>query len=395
MPISKKIADAMTRSSWIRRMFEEGEKLRAEGKGPVHDFSLGNPDLEPPEAFRRRLQELVNAPQPGMHRYMPNVGYPSTRQAVAQRLGHEFGLPFTKEHVVMTVGAGGGLNVVLKSILDPGDEVLVLSPYFVEYLFYADNHGGTVVKVPAAANFDIDVPAIAAAITPRTKALIINSPNNPTGVVYPAETLARLGQVLREKSAALGTTIFVVSDEPYRRLVYDLEHCPSIIEHYANSVLVMSHSKDLGLPGERIGYAAIHPKAAEADRLFAAMAFTNRTLGYVNAPALMQRAVEALQEVAVDVSVYRRRRDRIARALGAAGYEMVVPGGAFYFFPRAPGGDDIAFCRAMAQRRVLLVPGTGFGTPGYFRLSYSVPDETIDAALPILAEAARMPLPPA
>jgi aspartate aminotransferase len=370
-------------------MFEEGERLKAAGKGPVYDFSIGNPDLEPPEAFRKRIISLLTNPQPGMHRYMPNVGYPSTREAVAAWLSREFDLTFTREHIVMVTGAGGGLNVVLKAILDPGDEVIVLTPYFVEYLFYVDNHGGNVVKVPTGPQFDISVAAVANAVTARTKAVMINSPNNPTGVIYPASTLAQLGEALRAKSAEFGTTIYLVSDEPYRRIVYDMTHCPSPLEHYTNTILVMSHSKDLALAGERIGYVAIHPQAADADRLFAAMAFTVRTLGFVNAPALMQHAVEALQDVVVDLGTYRRRRDRIYDGLVKAGYEVVKPQGAFYFFPKAPGGDDVAFCKALAQRRVLVVPGTGFGTPGYFRVSYAVPDDIIDAALPIFADAAR------
>jgi aspartate aminotransferase len=391
MPIAAKIAEAMTRASWIRKMFEEGERLKAAGKGPVYDFSIGNPDLDPPPAFHERLRSLLAQPQPGMHRYMPNVGYPSTREAVATWLKKQFDLGFSRENIVMVTGAGGGLNVVLKALLDPGDEVIVLTPYFVEYLFYVDNHGGVVVKVPTGPKFDISVAAVAAAVTSRTKAVIINSPNNPTGVIYPASTLAQLGDALRAKSAEFGTTIYIVSDEPYRRIVYDMPHCPSPLEHYANTILVMSHSKDLALAGERIGYVAIHPQASDVDRLFAAMAFTVRTLGFVNAPALMQHAVEALQDVVVDLTQYRNRRDRIHEGLTKAGYEVVRPQGAFYFFPKTPTDDDVAFCKALAQRRVLVVPGTGFGTPGYFRLSYAVPDDVIDGGLPILAEALRKP----
>jgi len=393
MPISTKVAEAMSRASWIRKMFEEGERLRASGQGPIYDFSIGNPDLEPPEVLHERLRELVIHPRPGMHRYMPNVGFPSTRDAVARWLQGEFRLPFTREQVVMVTGAGGGLNVVLKALLDPGDEVILLSPYFVEYLFYVDNHGGVVVKVPTGPEFDIDVAAVVRAITPRTKAMIVNSPNNPTGVIYPGATLQRLAEALQAKARELGTTIYVISDEPYRRLVYDVDRCPSPLEYYPNTILVMSHSKDLGLAGERIGYVAIHPQAQSADRLFAAMAFSVRTLGFVNAPALMQLAVETLQDAVIDRSVYRRRRDRIWEGLTSAGYEVVRPGGAFYFFPRAPGGDDVGFCRALAQRRVLVVPGSGFGTQGYFRLCFTVPDEHIEAALPILAEAVRNPHP--
>lgn len=370
-------------------MFEEGEKLRREGKGPIYDFSLGNPDLDPPPAFHKALQDLVNHPVPGMHKYMPNVGYPSTRQAIARALVAEFDLPFTGEHVVMTSGAGGGMNVTLKAILDPGDEVIVLSPYFVEYLYYVDNHGGVVVKVPTGPDFDIDVDAVAAAITARTKGVILNSPNNPTGVIYPEATLARLGDVARRKSKEYGTTIYLIADEPYRKIIYDVPRCPSIFEQYDQSIVVTSHSKDLGVPGERIGYVAIHPRVTEPDRLFSAMAFANRTLGFVNAPALMQRVVESLQHVTVDVEWYRAKRDRIYDVLMRAGYEMVKPQGAFYFFPKAPGGDDVAFCQAMTKRGVLVVPGSGFGTPGHFRLAYCVPDDVVDGGLAVLADAIR------
>ena len=389
MAISKRIGEAMTRSSWIRKMFEEGEIMRRDGRGPVFDFSLGNPDLDPPPEFIEALRKLVAHPSAGMHKYMPNVGYASTRQAVAKALSEEFGLPFTAEHVVMTVGAGGGMNVLLKSILDPGDEVIVLVPYFVEYLFYVDNHGGKVVKVPTRPEFDIDVEAVAGALSPRTKAVIVNSPNNPTGVVYPAETLARLSDALRAGSKRFGTTIYLVADEPYRKIVFDMPRCPNILDHHDDAIVVTSHSKDLGLPGERIGYVAIHPRATEADRLFGAMAFSNRTLGFVNAPALMQRVVESLQRVTIDVSWYRRKRDRIYEELRRAGYAVVKPQGAFYFFPKAPGGDDVAFCQALVKRRVLAVPGTGFGCPGHFRIAYCVADEVIDGGLAALGCAIR------
>ncbi len=389
MTISRRIAEAMTRASWIRKMFEEGERLRRDGKGPVYDFSLGNPDLDPPDAFYDALRDLLAAPRPGMHKYMPNVGYPSTRQAVARALAAEFDLPFTMEHIVMTVGAGGGMNVALKAILDPGDEAIVLVPYFAEYLFYVENHGGVVVKAPSAPGFDIDVEAVRAAITPRTRAIIINSPNNPTGVVYSQAALAGLGDAVRARCREFGTVVYVLSDEPYRKIIYDMHRCPCIFEQYDNSLMVTSHSKDLGLPGERIGYVAIHPRAADAERLFSAMAFTNRTLGFVNAPALMQRAVETLQHVTVDIAWYRAKRDRIHDALSRAGFDVVKPQGAFYFFPRAPGGDDVAFCQSLTKRRVLVVPGSGFGCPGHFRLSYCVADEVIDGGLPILVEAFR------
>ena len=387
MAISKKVAGFLGRASFIRKMFEEASRMRADGKGPVYDFSLGNPDLEPPAEFRKRLFSVIGDETPGAHKYMANVGYESTRQAVAASLAREHGLPFTAESVIMTVGAGGALNTVLKAILDDGDEVITPLPFFVEYTFYADNHGGTLVKVPSQPDFQPDVAAIEAAITPRTKVLLTNSPHNPTGAVYRAEVLAAIGDLLRRKSEELGHTIYWISDEPYRRLIYDLDCCPSLFAAYGSSIMVTSHSKDLGLPGERIGYLAISPRADEPAALFGAMAFTNRTLGFVNAPALMQRVIETLQDVTVDLEWYRRKRDLLFESLTRFGYEVTRPEGAFYIFPKAPGGDDISFVAKMQEKRVLVVPGTGFGAPGYFRIAYCVDDAVIEGALPLFEEA--------
>jgi len=387
MAISRKISDFIGRASFIRKMFEEAARMRADGQGPVYDFSLGNPDLEPPEAFRERLFAVVGDKSPGTHKYMANVGYESTRRAVAAALERELGLPFTADSVIMTVGAGGALNTVLKALLDDGDEVITPLPFFVEYGFYADNHGGALVKVPSRDDFQPDVEAIEAAITPQTKVLLTNSPHNPTGVVYSAEVLAALGDLLRRKSEELGHTIYWISDEPYRKLIYDIDRCPSLFEAYESSIMVTSHSKDLGLPGERIGYLAISPKADDPATLFGAMAFTNRTLGFVNAPALMQRVVEDLQEVTVDIEWYRRKRDLLYDSLTRFGYEVTKPEGAFYIFPKAPGGDDMSFVARMQEKRVLVVPGTGFGSPGYFRIAYCVDDSVIEGALPLFEEA--------
>jgi len=390
MAVSKKIGEAMTRSSWIRRMFEEGEALRADGKGPVFDFSLGNPCLEPPGEFAKRLSELVLSPPPGMHRYMANIGHESTRRAVAAYVRDEFKVAVTHDHVVMTVGAGGGCNVALKAVLDPGDEVMVLTPFFVEYAFYIDNHGGTMVRVPAGDDFGIDHEAIARAITPRTKAMIINSPNNPTGVVYSRESLGRLAALLREKGIEMGRTIYLISDEPYRKICYDTQHCPGALDVYEHSIMITSHSKDLGLAGERIGWIVVHPEADDAESVHGAMAFLNRTLGFVNAPSLMQKAIETCLRSSVDVDWYRRKRDVLCDRLAAFGYDLVRPGGAFYVFPKAPGGDDVAFCQLMLKRhRVLVVPGSGFGAPGFFRLSYCVEDSVVETALPAFEQAIK------
>lgn len=383
MTIAKKVEQFLTQASWIRRMFEEGAALKARyGEENVYDFSLGNPLLEPPPQFQERLQKLVNHPEPGIHRYMPNAGYPETRAAVAKYLVEEEGLPFTLQHIVMICGAGGGLNVVLKSLLDPGDEVLILSPYFVEYIFYIDNHGGVSRIVETAANFALDLHQIETGITQKTKALIINSPNNPTGVVYDAQSLEALGNLLRQKSAEIQHPIYLISDEPYRRILYDGLSFASIFPHYEHSIVVTSHSKDLALPGERIGYIAVSPQMPEAALVVEALTFANRTLGFVNAPALMQRAIIGLQHVSIDVQWYQRKRDTLFDNLTKMGYSMVKPAGAFYLFPQSPIPDDVEFVRALQQENILTVPGRGFGRGGYFRIAYCVEDRTIENALP-------------
>lgn len=390
MAIAHKVRQYMQAASWIRGMFEEGIRLKQQyGAAQVYDFSLGNPIVEPPPEFHEVLHRLVSHPQPGMHRYMPNVGYLETRAAVAAQLTRETGIAFTAEHIVMVVGAAGGLNVVLKTLLDPGDEVMVFSPYFVEYYFYVDNHQGVTRVVATDAQFNLDLEAIAHALSPRTKVVLINSPNNPSGVVYPAATLQALGELLRARQAALGTTIYLVSDEPYKKLLYDNSSYPEIYPYYANSIAVTSHAKDLALPGERIGHIAVNPACAELRDLLDGLSFANRTLGFVNAPALMQHVVQHLQGVTIDMGQYERKRALLCDNLAAMGYQFVTPQGGFYLFPRTPIADDVAFVQTLLQRRILTVPGKGFGTPGYFRIAYCVEDQTIAAALDGFRDALR------
>jgi len=391
MAIATKIAGFISRSSWIRKMFEEGEVLRREyGADNVYDFTLGNPDVDPPEAFNRELLTLAQHPLPGMHSYMNNAGYAETRAAVAAKLARDSGLPVSADHIVMTCGAGGALNVVLKTILNPGEEVIILAPYFVEYKFYIDNHGGVPVEVwTDRATFQLDIDAIEKALTPKTRAIIICSPNNPTGVVYPAESLRRLGEVLHKAQQKTSHHIYVISDEPYARIAYDGKHVPNIFPLVENAVIVTSHSKDLALPGERIGYLAINPAMATAMQFMEGAVFSNRVLGFVNAPALMQRLVAKLQDESVDIGLYQAKRDLLVNELTAMGFRLVKPDGAFYLFPASPLADDVEFIKLAQKHRILLVPGSGFGAPGFFRIAYCVDKGMIERSLPAWRELAK------
>ena len=388
MAVSNKIRGLLEQGSWIRRMFEEGIELKQKfGEDNVFDLSLGNPILEPPDEFFAELRRIVEDPSPGMHRYMPNAGYPETRAAVAAQLAEETGLGFTAEELVMTCGAGGALNVVLKTLLDPGDEVVIFAPYFVEYFFYADNHGGTCKVVPPVEEFLPDMDALAETIGERTRVVLINSPNNPTGVLYSEETLARIGEIIREKEREFGTEIFLVSDEPYRRLLFDGLEYPHIFHHHVRSIVATSHSKDLALPGERIGYIAVHPDYEDGVELMDGLVFCNRTLGFVNAPALMQHIVAKLQSATVDIGEYQSKRDFMYDSLTEIGYDVVKPQGAFYMFPRSPIEDDVEFVAELQKRNVLVVPGRGFGMSGYFRISFCVTDATLSGSIPGFREA--------
>jgi aspartate aminotransferase len=390
LAISRKISEAMEGGSWIRRMFEAGIALKQQyGDDKVFDLSLGNPVTDPPEEFRQGLLRLAEQPSPGMHRYMPNAGYPDTREAVAAQLREETGLPFTMGEVVMTCGAAAGMNIVLKTILEPGDEVIVLAPYFVEYCYYTDNCGGVPKIVDTDEGFNLDMGVLEEAMGPRTRAIVINSPNNPSGVVYDDASLRELGDLLRRTEERYGTEIFVLSDEPYRKLIYDGLEYPHVYKYHHASVALTSHSKDLALPGERIGYIAVNPNYEGRAELIDGCIFCNRTLGFVNAPALMQNLVRSLQDVTVDVGDYQRKRDWLYGELTGMGYDTIKPQGAFYFFPRAPIEDDTAFVEALLEWKVLAVPGRGFGRTGYFRIAYCVGDRVLEGALDGLRQAAR------
>lgn len=389
MYVSRKIHGFIGGASWIRRMFEEGTRLRAQhGEDNVFDFSLGNPTIEPPEAFKAALRRAVLEAPVGAHRYMANTGYPEARAAIAAHLRRVHERPVTENHVVMTVGAAGALNCTLKAILDPGDEVVVWAPFFPEYRFYVDNHQANLVVAETTADFDLDEAELERKLTPRTRAVIVNTPNNPTGRVYHRDRLRQIGELLAAAEQKHGRPVYLLSDEPYRKIVFGTTP-PSLFHAHRNSIICTSHSKDLGLPGERIGFAAINPDCEGAAELFGALAFTNRVLGYVNAPATMQRVVAELQDVCIGPEVYCRKRDLFVAGLHDAGYDVVEPEGAFYLFPRSPIADDVEFVQLLASHLVLTVPGVGFARAGHFRIAFCCEDEAILRSLPRFAAARR------
>lgn len=388
MPASEKIAGFIERSSWIRKMFEEGARLKKEhGAQNVFDFSLGNPNLDPTKSVKEAMIEAASVQTPSIHGYMPNAGFPDVRAAVAKKISEDEQFKIGENEIVMTVGAGGGLNVVLKTILNPGDEIICPKPFFVEYVFYVDNHGGSAVQVPTAADFSLDLKAIEEAFTPKTAAVLINSPNNPTGKVYTKTEIQGLADLIDRKGKEYGRSVVLISDEPYRGIVYDGIEVPSILNAYRNSIVVTSFSKDLSLAGERLGYIAMNPGMDDAALTMNGLVLSNRILGFVNAPGLMQRTVKNVLRQIVDVSVYKRRRDRLYDALTGFGYECTKPGGAFYLFPKSPIESDVDFAAHLQKKLILVVPGSGFFGPGHFRISYCASDETIEGSLAGFKEA--------
>ena len=378
MPIADKMIKMVDGMAMVKKMFEEGARLRAEhGPENVFDFSLGNPDVPPPPEFNKVLKELVNSDALN-HGYTPNPGHPHVRQAVAEYLGNEQGVKLTPDLIIMTVGAAGALNAITGALVNPGEEILTPSPYFIGYDHYAFMAGAVLKTVPTDPRFHLDPAAIEAAITKETRVMLINSPNNPTGAVYSATELAELGEVLQRASQKFGRRIYLVSDEPYRKIIYD-GSVPSTFQAYPHTIVVSSYSKELSVAGERIGYLAVHPDAEDAGLVTSAAIVIN-TMLCVNAPSMLQLAVARLQGISVDVSIYKRRRDIFCQGLADAGYEFNIPQGAFYLFPKSPIPDDVKFLSILKNELILAVPGVGFGAPGYFRLSYAVPDATIEGS---------------
>lgn len=371
-------------------MFEQAGQLRRQGGGPVHDLSLGNPSLEPPPRWAQSLHELLDDPTPGMHRYMTNAGFAEVREFIAGREGERFGLPIEGDDITMTVGAAGGINVVLRSMLDEGAEVLVPVPYFSEYDHYCANAGATLVPATSGPGFALDVDTLVSKITDRTRLVVINSPNNPSGAVYTEANLARLATALRAANEGRPQPIFVVEDSPYRDLMHDGSHAASMMPLYDHTLHLTSHSKDLGLAGERIGYIVLSPKAGGRALLRRAFGFCNRVLGFVNAPALMQRALPKVLGHAdgkVDVGIYARRCRTMAAGLRDLGFDVPDPQAGFFLFPGLPAalrddtGGDVALTERMLAERTIVVPGTAFGIPGHLRLSMAAPDDAVEGAL--------------
>lgn len=375
MPIADKMVAMVEAASMIRKMFEEGIKMKEKfGADKVYDFSLGNPDVPPPPVVKETLLDLINDKSVS-HGYMPNNGYPFVRQSVADFLNGEYNITIPSDLIVMTVGAAGALNDILRALMNPGEDILVPAPYFVGYHQYAFISGAQLKPVNTQNDFHLDLGAIEKAIDENTRVILINSPNNPTGVVYTKAELDGLGRVLEQASLKYGKRIYLISDEPYKRIAYDVD-VPSVFGAYPHTILLTSYSKELSLAGERIGYLAVHPDAEDA-QLIAGAAGVANTMMVVNAPSLFQQVVGRLQGVSVDVSIYRRRRDLFCEGLRQAGYQFDVPEGAFYLFPESPIEDDVAFVNLLKEQQILAVPGSGFGGPGFFRLSYAVPDEVI------------------
>jgi aspartate aminotransferase len=374
----------LTGSSWIRTMFEEGSKLKKiYGDANVFDFSLGNPDPEPPQAVIESFIKNAASAKKGTHSYMSNAGYPELREKIALQNALRSGLDFKAENAVITCGAAGGLNVALKTILDPGDQVIVLRPYFAEYIFYIKNSSGSPVFADTdPGTFQPDPEQIEKAITKKTKAIILNSPNNPTGAVYKENILRSIAVIIKEKERIFGTNIIILSDEPYRELVYDGAKVPDIFDIFDEAVVIYSYSKSLSIPGERIGYILSSPKMANASEFNEGAVFCNRTLGFVNAPAFIQRVLLDTLDIKVDPCIYKERRDILYTALSEMGFECIKPEGAFYLFPRSPIADEVEFIKSALKYNLLLVPGRGFGMENHFRIAYCIDKKTISDSLP-------------
>lgn len=383
--ISEKMKPFVKNNSAIRMMFEEGNKLRAKyGADKVYDFSLGNPSVPAPEAVNKAIVELVTEePSTVLHGYMSNAGFEDVRQTIAESLNRRFGTAFAAKNLIMTVGAASGLNVILKTILNPGEEVIVFAPYFLEYGAYVRNYDGKLVEIsPNTETFQPNLAELEEKITANTRAVIVNTPHNPTGVVYSEETIKKLAAILEKKQEEFGTTIFLISDEPYRELAYDGVEVPYLTKYYKNTVVGYSYSKSLSLPGERIGYLVIPDELEDSETVITAAAIANRIIGCVNAPSLMQKVIAKCVDEEVDIAAYDKNRIALYEGLKDCGFECIKPQGAFYLFVKSPVENEKEFCEAGKKYNILMVPGSSFACPGYVRLAYCVSYETIVNSLP-------------
>lgn len=382
--ISSKMKAMVSNSSVIRKMFEEGKRLsQIHGEENVFDFSIGNPSVEPPEKIKEIMQKIINEEKPNiLHGYMNNSGYEDVRDAIANNLSNKYNFKVKQENIVMTCGAAGGLNIILKTILNPGDEVIVFAPFFGEYINYVKNFDGEVKIISARTeDFQLNLDELKSKITSKTKAVIINSPNNPSGVIYSENTIKNLANILMEKQKELNSDIYLVSDEPYRELIYGGVEVPCILKYYNNSFIAYSYSKSLSLPGERIGYIVVNPMMQEFGEVIQGLNIANRILGFVNAPSFFQKVIKESLDLEIDVEIYRQNRDLLYNHLTSIGFECLKPKGAFYLFPKSPIDDDIKFCEDAKKFNILAVPGTTFGCPGYFRLSYCISYDKIKKSL--------------
>lgn len=391
--ISKKMENMVANSSAIRAMFEEGNRLaKIYGSENVFDFSLGNPNVPAPDAVKYAIKELLDEEDPVvLHGYTnSNAGYEDVRIAIADSLNERFGTHFCSKNITMTVGAAGGLNVILKSLINPGDEVIAFAPYFGEYRSYTDNYDGVLVEVsPNTTDFQPKLDEFEQKISPKTKAIIVNTPNNPTGVVYSEETIQKMAAILEKKQKEYGTDIYLISDEPYRELAYDGVEVPYLTRYYANTIVGYSYSKSLSLPGERIGYLVIPDEASDSEKLIGAVNVATRVLGFVNAPTLQQKVVKACLNEKTDISYYDRNRETLYNGLKNLGFDCIKPEGAFYLFVKSPIADEKEFCNEAKKYNILIVPGSSFACPGYVRMAYCVSYETIVNSLPKFAELAK------
>jgi aspartate aminotransferase len=390
MPIAERTIKGIAKGSYIRRMFEEGIALKKiHGNDKVFDLSLGNPILEPPAEFRDELKELVSSPYPGMHAAVPGAGDEEARSSIADRLHEVTGVNYREDDIVMAFGTAGAVNIVFKTLLDSGDEVISFTPNYFEYEQYAGNHGGMVKYLPSDSNFDPDFEVLERNISKKTKAVVVNSPNNPTGHVYQHDVLKKLAEVILRSSEKINRRIYVVSDDVYTNLYFGEGYCPRIAGYYPHTIITTSYSKDLSLPGERIGYVAVNPECEDRDDIIKGLIYSNKSLGFINAPAVMQKAVRNMQDISVSIDEYRNKRDFLYDNLTKMGYSIVKPQGAFYIFPASPIEDDEKFIHELKDLLVLTVPGFVFEAPGYFRISYCIDDETIHNCLEGFEKAMR------